>query len=111
MHVHIAYLIGCEVAVDRGIDDGMVEVEHFLLGFLVPATRIRLIRGVKLGIRVQGGEKAALVIRGASHPTVSHACPLSNDITSTNQVLRASRGAEEHVDEACATSNCLACEH
>src|SRR6266566_295343 len=71
---------------------GMVEIEDFLLGFFIYAACVRLVGSVKLGVGVQGREKAALVIGGTPHPAIGHARPLSNGIAGTDQILSTSRG-------------------
>jgi len=58
------------VAVDRRIDQRVVELEHGFLRALVPGPRIVGEFAVEAGIGAERIEKSRLVVRAAAHPAI-----------------------------------------
>lgn len=67
---HILDLVHRLVAVDRRVDDGMVEVQAGFLDALVPGFRVVLETPVEARVGAEGAAEGGLVVRGAAHPAV-----------------------------------------
>ena len=77
------------VAVHRGIDQGMVQERHALLGVPVPVQGITGVIAEVLRVEAQGQHQAGLVIRSAPHPAVGQPGPLGDGFALGNHVLAA----------------------
>ena len=75
------------VAVHRGIDQGMVQERHALLGILVPVQSITGVIAEIFRVESQGQHQAGLVVRGTPHPAVGQAGPLGDRLALRNHVL------------------------
>ena len=75
MHAHLGALVNGTIPINRRVDDGMIEKQHLLLWLLVPGPGVVMVRRVKLGVRPQGAEKRALIVRRPSEPAVGQARP------------------------------------
>ena len=73
--VDVLDLLDRLVAVDRRIDEGVVEIEHGLLRALVPGARVVGELAVELGIGAERVEECGLVVGAAAHPAVGDARP------------------------------------
>ncbi len=91
---------GSHVAVDRRLDDRVIDKRHPLLAVAVPAQRIFLIGIVKFGIGAQCRKKGRLVIGRAPEPAIGQPRPLGDRITSAHQLFGRSRRHEIFVGEA-----------
>src|SRR6267378_4152581 len=75
------------VAIDRWMDDGMIDEGHALLAKFVPAPGVVLVRIVKVRVGAEGREKRRLVIRRTAHPAVGHARPFGNGVAAGDEIL------------------------
>lgn len=100
MAANIANLIGRPIAIDRRMNDGVVDVRHTLLAELVPTARILLIGLIELGVGTQGGEEGGLVVGCAAHPAVRDPRPLRDGIAPGEQIGRRPGSAEISVGHA-----------
>src|SRR5260370_41031937 len=87
MAADIADLVRRPVAIDRWLDDGMIDEGHALLAKFVPAPGVVLVRIVKVRVGADGREKRRLVIRRAAHPAISHARPFGADVAAGDGIL------------------------
>ena len=72
----VADLVRRPVAVDRRMDDGVVDEGHALLAELVPAPRILLVGIVEVGVGAERRQERRLVVRRAAHPAVGEPAPI-----------------------------------
>ena len=96
----VADFIGRPVAIDRGMNDCVVDEWNALLAEFVPAARVLLIGRIKLGIRAQRREERRLVIGRAAHPAIRNLCPFRDGIAPRNKVFLAFRRLEERMGHA-----------
>ncbi len=75
------------VAIDRGMDDRVIDERHALLAEFVPALCVALIRIVEIRIGAKGAEKRRLVVRRAAHPAVGHARPFGDSVAAGDEIL------------------------
>ena len=78
--VDVAHLVDGLVAIDRRVDDRVVEEQAPLLGELVPAPGVLLVGVVEVGVRAQRAEEGRLVVGAAAHPAVAEAGPLGDRV-------------------------------
>ena len=88
------------VAVDRRIDQRVVEEQHGFLAALVPGARIVGELAVELGIGAERVEERRLVIGAPAEPAVSDARPGGDGVALRDHVLAALRHLEEFVGVA-----------
>ena len=88
------------VAIDRRMDDRVVDERHALLAELVPALGIVLVRFVEIGIRAERRQERGLVIRRPSHPSIGDPGPFGDRITPGDEVVHGLRRLEEGVRHA-----------
>src|SRR3981189_1615477 len=97
MAADIADLVRGPVAIDRWMDDGMIDEGHALLAKFVPAPGVVLVRIVKVRVGAEGREKRRLVIRRTAHPAVGHAGPFGNGVAAGDEILNGLWRLEEGV--------------
>ncbi len=100
--VDVADLVDALVAIDRRVDDRVVEEQAALLGLLVPALRVLLVRLVEVRVRAERAEERGLVVGAAAHPAVADARPLGDRVAVGDDVLDRAGRAEERVGEGAA---------
>ncbi|MNV58336.1 hypothetical protein D3C71_1507020 [compost metagenome] len=88
------------VAVDRRVDDGVVQVQAVFLDALVPGLRVAFEAPVELRVGAQGVAEGRLVVGGAAHPAVAHARPFGDGVALLEHLLRGAGVAEELVGVA-----------
>ena len=74
--VDVADLLRRAVAVDRRMDDGVIDERHALLAELVPALGVLLPGIVEVGIGAERAEERRLVVRRAAEPAVAEPAPI-----------------------------------
>ena len=99
-HADVADLVRRPVAVDRRMDDGVVDEGHALLAVLVPAPRVVLVRLVELGIGAERAEERRLVVGRAAHPAIGELRPLGDGVAPRDHLVERLRGLEERVRHA-----------
>ena len=75
------------VAVDRRIDQRVVEIEHRLLRALVPGARVVGELAVKLGVGAERVEEGGLVVGAAAEPAVGDARPGGDGVALRDDVF------------------------
>ena len=85
--VDVAHLLRRQVAVDGGMDDGVVDERHALLGELVPALRVVLPGRVELGVGAERAEERGLVVGRAAEPAVADLGPLRDRVAAGDRLL------------------------
>ena len=93
--VDILDLLDRLVAVDRRIDEGVVEIEHRLLRSLVPGARVVGELSIELGIGTERIEECGLVVGTAAHPAVRDAGPGGDRITLRDDIPGRAGNLEE----------------
>ena len=88
------------IAIDRRMDDRVIDEGHALLAELVPALRILLVRIVEVGVRAQRRKERGLVIRRASHPAIGDLRPFRDRVTARDHLFHGFRRLEEGVGHA-----------
>ncbi len=88
---------GRHVAVDRRMDDRVIDERHALLREAIPAPRVGFIGRVELRVRSERPEKRRLVVGRASAPAVGEARPRRDRVASRELLRR--RRAEVAVRE------------
>ncbi len=83
------------VAVDRRIDQRVIEIEHRLLRALVPGPRIVGELAVERGIGAERVEEGSLVIGTAAEPAVRNARPGGDRIALRDHLFARARHLEE----------------
>ena len=96
----VGHLVRRPVAVDRRMDDGVVDEGHALLAELVPAPRILLVGIVEVGIGAERRQERRLVVGRAAHPAVGDAGPFGDGVAAGDQLLERLRRLEEGVGHA-----------
>ncbi|MCY1227187.1 hypothetical protein D9M72_394490 [compost metagenome] len=66
------------VPIDRRIDDRVVHEERRFLGAFMPGERVVLERAIPIGIGAERVHQRRLVVGGAAHPAIGHACPFGD---------------------------------
>ncbi len=89
-----------DVAVDRRVDDRMVDIGHPLLAVAVPAPRVLLVGGVEIGIGPERGEKGRLVVGRAAEPAPGQPRPGGDRVAPGDQLLGGARRDEIAMGEA-----------
>ena len=79
------------IAVHRGIDQGMVQERHALLGILVPVQGITGVIAEIFRVESQGQHQAGLVVRSTPHPAVGQPRPLGDGLALGDYVLASFR--------------------
>ena len=70
-----------QVAIDRRMDDRVVDEGHALLAEVVPVEGVGLVGRVELGIGAEGPQKGGLVVGGAAHPAIGESGPLGDGVS------------------------------
>ena len=96
----VADLVRRPVAIDRRMDDGVIDEGHALLAELVPAPRILLVGIVEIGIGAERRQERRLVVGRAAHPAVGELRPFGDGVAPGEQVLERFRRLEEGVRHA-----------
>ena len=96
-HADVADLVRRPVAVDRRMDDGVVDERHALLAELVPALRVVLVRRVELGVGAERRQERRLVVGRAADPAVGEPRPFGDRVAAGKQILERLRRLEEGV--------------
>jgi hypothetical protein len=97
VHADVGDLVGRQVAVDRRVDDRVVEVQDALLGVAVPAARVVLERRVEVRVGAERAEERGLVVGRAAHPAVDEALPGGDRVARLDELLGARGRPEERV--------------
>ena len=63
------------VAIHRGMDDGVVDEGHALLGVAIPALRVGLVGRVEVRVGAESAEEGRLVVGGAPEPAIGETRP------------------------------------
>src|SRR3954471_24562589 len=71
-------LIGRPVAIDRWMDNGVVDERHPLLAECVPAPGVVLIGGIEIGIGAERRQEGRFVVGRAADPAVRDAGPFGD---------------------------------
>src|SRR5262249_60934114 len=100
MAADIGDFIRRPIAIDRRVNDCVVDERYALLTEFVPTLGVVLIRLVELGIGAERGEESSLVIRRAPHPSVGNPRPLGDRLATGDEVLHALWRLEEGVRHA-----------
>ena len=87
VHVDVLDFVERLVAIDRRVDDRVVDERHLVLDLLVPAARIVLIRRVVVGVGAERREEGGLVVGAAADPAVRDARPLGDGVTRADELL------------------------
>ena len=93
VHADVGDLVRRAVAVDRRMDDRVVDVGDALLAVAVPALRVLGV-GVERGIRTERAQERRLVVRRAPEPAVGEPLPRGDRVATGNGlrgVLRRSK--------------------
>ena len=93
----VAHLVRRPVAIDRRMNDRVIDEGHALLAELVPAPRILLIRIVEVGIGAERRQKRRLVVRCAAHPAIGELRPFGDGVAAGDRLLERLRRLEESV--------------
>ena len=102
LDVDVFHLVRRLVAVDRRVDDGVVEVQAGFLNAGVPVAGVLLELAVEGRVGAQRAAERGFVVRRAAHPAVAQARPLGDGVALLAQVVGAFRHAEELVGIAAA---------
>ena len=100
MAADVADLVRRPVAVDRRMDDGVIDEGHALLAELVPALRIVLIGIVEIGIGAERRQERRLVVGRAADPAVGEARPFGDRVAAGEHLLERFRRLEVGVRHA-----------
>ena len=100
MAADVADFVRRPVAIDRRMDDGVVDERHALLAELVPALGVVLIGLVEIGIGAERGQERRLVVRRAAHPAVGDLGPFGDRVAAGDQIVHGLRRLEEGVRHA-----------
>jgi hypothetical protein len=92
--LHVVHGLG---AVDRRVDEHVVEEQRALRVLAVPVLGAAGERPVPLGIGTQAGHEGRLVVGRATHEAVGHARPDRERLARVDEVLRRVRRREEPV--------------
>ena len=98
--VDVADLLGRAVAIDGGMDDGVVDERHALLAELVPALGVLLPGIVEVGIGAERAEEGRLVVGRAAEPAVAEPSPLGDGVAAGDRLLDSLRALEIGVRHA-----------
>ena len=96
----VAHLVRRPVAIDRRMDDGVIDEGHALLAELVPAPRILLVRIVEVGVGAERSQERRLVVGRAAHPAVGELRPFRDGVASGDRLLERFRRLEEGMRHA-----------
>src|SRR5262245_10692374 len=77
----------CRVAVDRRMDDRVVDEWYALAALAIPAPRILLIGRVELGVGAERCEERGLVIGRAAEPAIGDARPFGDRIAAIHLLV------------------------
>ena len=102
LDVDVFHLVRRLVAVDRRVNDGVVEVQAGFLNAGVPVPGVLLELAVEGRVGAQRAAERGFVVRRAAHPAVAQARPLGDGVALLAQVVGAFRHAEELVGIAAA---------
>ena len=80
MRADVRHLVRRPVAVDRGMDDGVVDEGHALLAEAVPALGVVLIGIVEIGIGAERRQERRLVVGRAADPAIGDARPFGDGV-------------------------------
>lgn len=100
MDEHVAHLVDRLAAVQRRIDDRVVEEQPAVGEGAVPGAGVLPVVAVEAGAGLQPGHERRLVVRGTPHEAVGHARPAADRLARAEQVLGVLRGGEEAVAAA-----------
>ena len=96
----VAHLVRRPVAIDRRMDDGVVDEGHALLAVLVPAPGVVLVRLVEFGVGAERAQERRLVVGRAAHPAVGELRPFGDGVAPGDHLLERLRRLEERVGHA-----------
>ena len=111
VHVHVLHFVERPIAIDRRIDDGVVDEGDLFLDPRVPALRVLLVRLVERRVGAQRREKRRLVVGAAADPAIRNARPFGDRVAVGHHLLDVARGAKELVGVAAAAGVGGSCEH
>src|SRR5271170_803592 len=100
MNANVRDLVRRSIAIDRRVDDRVIDERDALLAEAVPASRIVLVRIVEFGVGAEGGEEGGLVVGRTAEPTVGDARPFGDRVAAGDELLHIFRRLEEGVREA-----------
>ena len=101
--VDVLHLLDRLVAIDRRIDQGMIEEQHRLLAALVPSAGIVGELAVEVGIGAERVDEGRLVVGAAAEPAIGDARPSGDGVALRDHILAAVRDLEEFVGIAART--------
>ena len=90
--VDVADFLRRTVAVDRRMDDGVVDERHALLAELVPALGVLLPRIVEIGIGAERAEERRLVVGRAAEPAIADLGPFGDGVAAGDRFRDVLRG-------------------
>ena len=102
LDVDVFHLVRRLVAVDRRVNDGVVEVQAGFLNAGVPVAGVLFELAVEGRVGAERAAERGFVVRRAAHPAVAQARPLGDGVALLAQVVGAFRHAEELVGIAAA---------
>ena len=94
---NIADLARRAIAVDRRMNDGVIDERHALLAEFVPALGVVLIRIIELGVGAERRQKRRLVVGRTAEPSVGELRPLGDGVPPGQQIVERFRRLEERV--------------
>ncbi len=100
MHADVGDFVRRAVAIDRRMDDRVIDERHTLLAEAIPAPRVVLIGFVEVGVGAERGEERSLVVGRAADPAIGEARPFGDRVAPGDQVGHRLRRLEIGVGEA-----------
>ena len=100
MAADVGDLVRRPVAIDRRMDDGVIDERHALLAELVPALGVLLVGIVEVGIGAERGQERGLVVGRAADPAVGDPRPFGDRVAAGDQIVDGLRRLEEGVRHA-----------
>ena len=98
--VDVLHLLDRFVAVDRRIDEGVVEEQHRFLAALVPGAGVVGELAIELGIGAERVDERGLVVGAPAQPAIGEARPGGDGVALGDDVLAAVRDLEEFMGVA-----------
>jgi hypothetical protein len=96
----VGVLVSRSGAVDRRMDDRMIQEQHALLRFAVPAAGVLLVRREELCVGPERGEKRRFVVRGSAHESICEPLPAGDGVARDGEPFLRLRRAKEGMGEA-----------
>ena len=99
LHVtaNVADFVRRPVAVDRRMDDGVIDEGHALLAEFVPALGVLAVRIVELGVGAQRRQEGRLVVGRTAEPAVGELRPFRDGVAPGQEIVERFRRLEECV--------------